>query len=84
MMMCGLSSLFLVVGKNTEINERIQSINICLPGWCHHHSFEFHDNGMAYTTPGLQIPDEFHLLEKGKRVLGENLAGHTGRALNEV
>lgn len=33
-------------------------------------------------APSLQVPHEFFLSQRGKRVLGEELAGLIGRSLN--
>lgn len=35
-------------------------------------------------APSLQVPHEFFLSQRGKRVLGEELAGLIGRSLNYV
>ena len=39
---------------------------------------------MLYSTPGLMAADRFHLSLRGKRILAQELAGLTERALNYV
>jgi len=80
--MCWTSSLLPLVGSDAGRNRWAQSINTCLCGWCHRHSFAFFDNGMVYTAPGLLASNESHLSQRGKRVFAQELAGPIDRALN--
>jgi len=57
-------------------------MNTWLRGWCHHHSFGFFDNGMAYTAAALLASNGSHLSQKGKRVFAQGLVGLIGRSLN--
>ena len=76
------SSILPVAGSDIGRNRQTQSINTWLCGWCHHHSFGFFDNGMAYTAPGLLVSDGIQLSERGKRVFAHELVGLIDRALN--
>ena len=73
------SSLLPVAGSNIGRNRWAQSINTRLRGWCHHHSFGFFDNGMAYMAPGLPASGGIHLSQRGKRVFAHELAGLTDK-----
>jgi len=62
------SSLLPVVGSDIGSNRQTQSMNTWLHCWCHHHNFDFFDNGVAYTVPGLLVSNGSHLSQRGKRV----------------
>ena len=74
------SSIPSVVGKDTENSRKTHLINTWLRGWCNHkNSF---DHGAVYSAPGLMAVDGFHLSERGKWILSQELAGLVERALN--
>jgi len=45
-------------------------------------NFGFFDHGEVYTAPGLLATDRVQPSQRGKRILGLELAGLTERALN--
>lgn len=71
-----------VTGKDTAMTRKTHLINTWLRGWCKHKNFGFFDHGVVYLAPGLRSADEYHLFQRGKWVLAQELAGHVNRALN--
>jgi len=47
-----------------------------------HSNFGFFDHGELYTAPGLLVTGGTQLSQRGKRILGHELAGLIERALN--
>jgi len=45
-------------------------------------SFLFFDHGVAYSAPGRRSADGYHLSQRQKRILAQELAGPVERALN--
>ena len=79
-MQVAFSSIPSMVGKDTERIRKTHLINTWLRGWCNHkNSF---DHGAVYSAPGLMAVDGFHLSERGKWILSQELAGLVERALN--
>lgn len=64
------------------IKGSILPINTRPHGWSHHQNFVFYANRLAHMAPGLQAPAGFHLSQRGKKILGEKLAGLICRTLN--
>ena len=69
-------------GKDTMMTRKAHLTNTWLRGWCKHKNFGFFDHGVVYLAPGLRSADEYHLFQRGKWVLAQELAGHVNRALN--
>ena len=57
-------------------------INTWLRGWCKHKNLGFFDHGAVYSAPGLRSADGYHLSQRGKRILAQELAGLAERSLN--
>ena len=79
------SSIPQVEGKNTERGWKTHLINTWLRDWCHHRNFGYFDPGEVYKAPGLLVTNEtggMQLSQRGKRLLGQELAGLIDRALN--
>jgi len=70
------------VGSDVGRNRYVQSINMWLCGWCHHHKFEFFKNGMVYMAPGLLASDGIQISRRGKSIFAYKLVGLIDRALN--
>jgi len=67
------------VAVEDEGRNRSQQINTQLQAWCH---LGFFDHRTVYMAPDLLATDGVHLLQKGKRILAQELAGFIDRALN--
>jgi len=76
------SSIPTVAGKSTERGRKTHLINKWLRDWCHWSNFGFFDHGEVYTAPGLLATGGSQLSQRGKRILGYELAGLIERALN--
>ncbi|KFR02209.1 hypothetical protein Y956_05133, partial [Nipponia nippon] len=76
------SSIPSVAGRHTERNRKTQLINTWLRGWCQQWNFGVFSHGAVYMAPGLLETDGVHLLQRGKRILAQELAGLIERALN--
>jgi len=76
------SSIPSVAGKSTERGRKTHLVNRWLRDWCHWSNFGFFDHGEVYTAPGLLVTDGVQLSQRGKRILGHELAGLIERALN--
>ncbi|KGL92731.1 hypothetical protein N301_10736, partial [Charadrius vociferus] len=76
------SSVPPVAGNDEEVNWKSQQVNDWLRTWCHRQGFGFFDHGLIYRSPGLLAADGKSLSRRGKMVLGTELAGLIGRALN--
>jgi len=76
------SSIPSVAGNNTERGRKTHLINKWLRDWCRRSNFGFFDHGEVYTAPGLLATDGVQLSQRGKRILGHELAGLIERALN--
>jgi len=66
----------LIRGRKTHLGNR------WLRDWCHQSNFGFFDHGEVYTAPGLLATGGTRLSQRGKRILGHELAGLIERALN--
>jgi len=71
-----------VAGNSTERGRITHVVNRWLRDWCHRLNFSFFDHGEVYTAPGLLATDGVQLSQRGKRILGHELAGLIERALN--
>ncbi|KFP08496.1 hypothetical protein N300_08288, partial [Calypte anna] len=65
-----------------EVYRKSLQVNEWLRDWCQRQGFGFFDHGMLYETPGLVMAGGMHLSQRGKRLLGQDLAGLIERALN--
>ena len=63
-----------VAGKDTEMSRKTHLINTWLRGWCKCKNFGFFDHGAVYSAPGLRSADGYHLSQRGKRILAQELA----------
>ena len=68
-------------GRGTERTWKARVVNRWLRGWCQHRNFGFFHHGELYSAPGLMAPDG-SLSPRGKRILGQELAGLIESALN--
>jgi len=75
-------SILSVAGKSTERGRKTHLVNKWLRDWCHGSNFVFFDHGEVYTAPGLLVTGGTQLSQRGKRILGHELAGLIERALN--
>jgi len=73
-----------VAGNSTERGRKTHLVNRWLRDWCHRSNFGFFDRGEVYTAPGLLATGGLQLSQRGKRILGHELAGLLERALNYV
>jgi len=73
-----------VAGNSTERGRKTHLVNRWLRDWCHWSNFGVFDHGEVYTAPGLMTTDRFQLYQRGKTILGHELAGPIERALNYV
>ena len=71
-----------VAGKDTKTTRKTHLINTWLRGWCKHKNFGLFDHGAVYSVPGLRSADGYHLSQRGKWILAQELAGLAERALN--
>ena len=71
-----------VVGMDEEEYRRTQQMNLWLQDWCYHQGFRFFNHGLVNRTPDLLALYGMHLSQRGKRILGQELAGLIDRALN--
>jgi len=71
------SSIPSVAGNSTERGRKTHLINMC-----HQSNFGFFDHGKVYTAPGLLATGGTQLSQRGKSILGHELAGLIERALN--
>ena len=73
------SSIPSVAGKSIERGRKTLLINTCLRDWW---NFDFFDHEEVYTASGLLETDGVQLSQRGKRILGHELAGLLERTLN--
>jgi len=71
-----------VTEKNTERDRKTHLINRRLRDWCHWSNIGFFDHGEVYTALRLLATDRVQLSQRGKRILGHELAGLIERSLN--
>jgi len=76
------SSTPLVTGESTERDRKTHLINRWLRDWCRLWNFDFLDRGEVYTALGLLATGRVQLSQRGKKILGHELAGVIERALN--
>jgi len=76
------SSIPSVAGNSIERGRKTHLVNRWLRDWCHRSNFGFFDHGDMYTAPGLLVTGGVQLSQRGKRILGHELAGLIERALN--
>ena len=62
-------------GKDTMMTRKAHLTNTWLRGWCKHKNFGFFDHGVVYSAPGLRSADGYHLSQRGKRILAQELLG---------
>jgi len=75
-------SLLPVTESDTGRNRWPQSINTCLCVWCHHYSFGFFDNGMAFMASGWLVSDGIHISQRRQKVFAHKLTGFFDRSLS--
>ena len=71
-----------VVGMDEEKYRRTQQMNLWLQDWCYRQGFGFFNHGLVYMASDLLALGGKHLSQRGKRILGQELAGLIDRALN--
>jgi len=76
------SSIPSVAGNHTERGRKTHLLNRWLRDWCHRSNFGFFDHGEVYTALGLLAKGVTQLSQRGRRILGHELAGLIERALN--
>ena len=76
------SSVPSVTGNSTERGRNAHLVNRWLRDWCQRSNFGFFGHGEVYTAPGLLAAGASQLSQRGKRILGHELAGLIERALN--
>ncbi|KGL92569.1 hypothetical protein N301_03553, partial [Charadrius vociferus] len=76
------SSIPSVAIMSEEINRKRQQVNSWLRDWCYRQGFGFFNHRLPYETPGLLVAGGMSLSQRGKRILGQELAGLIDRALN--
>ena len=69
-------------GMEEKEYRRTQQMNLWLQDWCYRQGFGFFNHGLVYRAPDLLALDGMHLSQRGKRILGQELAGLIDRALN--
>ena len=75
------SSIPTLTGRGTERTTKAHLLNTWLRGWCLRRNLGFFNHGAVYSAPGLMAVDG-SLSFRGKRILGQELAGLIDRALN--
>lgn len=75
------SSIPTVAGRGTERTRKAHLLNMWLRGWCQRRNLGFFDHGALYSAPGLMAAGG-SLSFRGKRILGQELAGLVERSLN--
>ncbi|XP_054044411.1 uncharacterized protein LOC128904316 isoform X1 [Rissa tridactyla] len=76
------SSIPSVAILNEEINRKRHQVNWWLWDWWYRQGFGFFDHRLLYESPDLLVAGGTHLSQKGKRILGQELARLIDRALN--
>ena len=76
------SSALPALGTDEWVNKKIGRINTWLQNWCYEQGFGFSDHTLICRTPGLLAKNGKTLSQKGKRLLGQELARLMDRALN--
>ena len=76
------SSIRSVGGMDEKEYRRTQQMNLWLQDWFYRQGFGFFNHGLVYRTPDILASDGMQLSQKGKRILGQELAGLIERALN--
>jgi len=76
------SSIPSVAGNSTERGRKTHLINRWLRDWCHQSDLGFFGHGEVYTAPGLLATEGVQPSQRGKGILGHELAGLIERALN--
>ena len=71
-----------VAGIDNAITRKTHRINTWLRGWCKHKNLRFFGHGVVYSAPGLRSADGYHLSQRGKRILAQELAGFVESSLN--
>ena len=71
-----------VRGMDEEEYRRTQQMNLWIQDWCYRQGFGFFNHGLVYRAPDFLALDGMHLSQRGKRILGQELAGLIDRALN--
>jgi len=67
---------------DNAMTRKTHRINTWLRGWCQRKNLGFFDHGAVYLAPGLRSADGYHLSQRGKRILTQELAGLVERSLN--
>ena len=75
------SSIPTVAGRGTERTRKAHLLNTWLWGLGQRRNLGFFNHGALYSAPGLMAADG-SLSFRGKRILGQELAGLIERALN--
>lgn len=71
-----------VASEGEGIYRKTLQINVWLHDWCLRQGFGFFNHELLYETPGLLVAGGIHQSQRGKKVLGQELAGLIDRALN--
>ena len=70
-----------VAGKDSAVTRKTHRINTWLRGWCKCKNLGFFDHGVVYLASGLKSADGYHLSQRGKWILAQELVGLVQRAL---
>lgn len=76
------SSIPPFAGVDEGINRRSQQINSWLRDWCVRQDFGFFEHGLIYRKPGMLASGGGSLTRRGRKRLGQELAGLIHKALN--
>ncbi|KGL89130.1 hypothetical protein N301_03229, partial [Charadrius vociferus] len=76
------SSILPFARDDEGINRRSKQINSWLRGWCIWQNFGFFDHGLVYRKRGMLATGGDRLTCRGRKILGQELAGLIHRALN--
>ena len=71
-----------VAGKDNAVSRKRHCIDTWLRGWCKRKNLRFFDHEAVYSAPGLRSADGYHLSQRGKWILAQELAGLVERSLN--
>jgi len=71
-----------VAGKDNPMTRKTHLMNTGLRGWYKCKHFGFFDHGVVYSAPGLKSADGYHMSQREKQILAQEMAGLVERSLN--
>ena len=71
-----------VTGEDNAMTRKTHRINTWLRGWCKRKNLGFFDHGAVYSAPGLKSADGYHMSQREKQILAQEMAGLVERPLN--